>query len=52
MSVEAIWGAIHSLLCSLGFHKFTPWEYDPVAPVGFGTQRRECLRCGLREAKN
>ena len=52
MAVDAIWGAIHSLLCSLGIHKFTSWEHDPVAPVGFGSYRRECLWCGRREAKN
>ena len=42
---------IRNLLCSLGIHKFTPWEYDPVPPVGFGSYRRWCLRCGRREAK-
>lgn len=40
-----------SLICWLDIHKFTPWEHDPVAPVGFGSYRRRCLWCGRREAK-
>ena len=43
--------ATRGLLCWLDIHKFTPWEYGPVAPVGFGSYRRRCLWCGHREAK-
>ena len=40
------------ILCWFGFHKFTKWQEDLVAPIGFGRYRRECKWCGRQEAKN